>query len=188
MANMTSITEGRRTVAVRPTRRGSTSSRSCCWWPASAPGSGSPVIVASAAGRPSWGRSWDASRRLSPQIAQQWERAVVLRLGNYTGLRGPGLFWIIPGIDRVSSWIDQRIITTSFAAEETLTSDTVPVNVDAVLFWMVLRPREGGAGGPGLQARGELGGADGAPRHHRPDAADRPAPRPRADRGRSSRS
>jgi SPFH domain / Band 7 family len=78
----------------------------------------------------------------SPQIAQQWERAVVLRLGNYTGLRGPGLFWIIPGIDRVSSWIDQRIITTSFAAEETLTSDTVPVNVDAVLFWMVYDPEK----------------------------------------------
>ncbi|MHB1561368.1 MAG: slipin family protein [Isosphaeraceae bacterium] len=73
----------------------------------------------------------------SPQVAQQWERAVVLRLGNYTGLRGPGLFWIIPGIDRVSSWIDQRVVTTSFAAEQTLTSDTVPVNVDAVLFWMV---------------------------------------------------
>jgi regulator of protease activity HflC (stomatin/prohibitin superfamily) len=78
----------------------------------------------------------------SPQVAQQWERAVVLRLGNYTGLRGPGLFWIIPGIDRVSSWIDQRIITTSFAAEETLTSDTVPVNVDAVLFWMVYDPEK----------------------------------------------
>ena len=74
---------------------------------------------------------------LSPKVAQQWERAIVLRLGNYIGLRGPGLFWIIPGIDRVSSWIDQRIITTSFAAEQTLTSDTVPVNVDAVLFWMV---------------------------------------------------
>jgi regulator of protease activity HflC (stomatin/prohibitin superfamily) len=78
----------------------------------------------------------------SPQVAQQWERAVVLQLGNYTGLRGPGLFWIIPGIDRVSSWIDQRIITTSFAAEETLTSDTVPVNVDAVLFWMVYDPEK----------------------------------------------
>jgi regulator of protease activity HflC (stomatin/prohibitin superfamily) len=78
----------------------------------------------------------------SPQIAQQWERAVVLRLGNYIGLRGPGLFWIIPGIDRVTSWIDQRIITTSFAAEETLTSDTVPVNVDAVLFWMVYDPEK----------------------------------------------
>ena len=78
----------------------------------------------------------------SPQIAQQWERAIVLRLGNYTGLRGPGLFWIIPGIDRVSSWIDQRIITTSFAAEQTLTADTVPVNVDAVLFWMVYDPEK----------------------------------------------
>jgi regulator of protease activity HflC (stomatin/prohibitin superfamily) len=78
----------------------------------------------------------------SPQIAQQWERAVVLRLGNYTGLRGPGLFWIIPGVDRVNAWIDQRIITTSFAAEQTLTSDTVPVNVDAVLFWMVYDPEK----------------------------------------------
>jgi regulator of protease activity HflC (stomatin/prohibitin superfamily) len=73
----------------------------------------------------------------SPRIAQQWERAVVLRLGRFTGLRGPGLFWIVPFVDRVSSWIDQRTITTSFAAEQTLTSDTVPVNVDAVLFWMV---------------------------------------------------
>jgi len=74
---------------------------------------------------------------MSPKIAQQWERAVVLRLGRFVGLRGPGLFWIFPFIDRVSSWIDQRTITTSFAAEQTLTSDTVPVNVDAVLFWMV---------------------------------------------------
>ena len=73
----------------------------------------------------------------SPRVAQQWERAVVLRLGRFVGLRGPGLFWIVPLIDRVSSRIDQRTITTSFAAEQTLTSDTVPVNVDAVLFWMV---------------------------------------------------
>ncbi len=73
----------------------------------------------------------------SPKIAQQWERGVVLRLGKYIGLRGPGLFWIVPFVDTVSSWIDQRTITTSFAAEQTLTSDTVPVNVDAVLFWMV---------------------------------------------------
>jgi regulator of protease activity HflC (stomatin/prohibitin superfamily) len=74
---------------------------------------------------------------LSPKIAQQWERAVVLRLGRFVGLKGPGLFWILPFVDTVSSWIDQRTITTSFAAEQTLTSDTVPVNVDAVLFWMV---------------------------------------------------
>jgi SPFH domain/Band 7 family protein len=61
----------------------------------------------------------------------------VLRLGRFVGLHGPGLFWIMPFIDSVSSWIDQRTITTSFAAEQTLTSDTVPVSVDAVLFWMV---------------------------------------------------
>ena len=73
----------------------------------------------------------------APRIAQQWERGVVLRLGKFVGLRGPGLFWIVPFVDTVSSWIDQRTITTSFAAEQTLTSDTVPVNVDAVLFWMV---------------------------------------------------
>jgi regulator of protease activity HflC (stomatin/prohibitin superfamily) len=73
----------------------------------------------------------------SPKVAKQWEKAVVLRLGRFIGLRGPGLFWIVPFIDTVSSWIDQRVITTSFAAEQTLTSDTVPVNVDAVLFWMV---------------------------------------------------
>jgi regulator of protease activity HflC (stomatin/prohibitin superfamily) len=79
---------------------------------------------------------------LSPKIARQWERAVVLRLGRYVGLRGPGLFWIIPFVDSVPAWIDQRVITTSFAAEETLTSDTVPVNVDAVLFWMVYDPEK----------------------------------------------
>jgi regulator of protease activity HflC (stomatin/prohibitin superfamily) len=79
---------------------------------------------------------------LSPKVAQQWERAIVLRLGNYVGMRGPGLFWVIPGIDQVTSWIDQRTITTSFAAEQTLTADTVPVNVDAVLFWMVYDPEK----------------------------------------------
>jgi len=73
----------------------------------------------------------------APRVAQQWERAVVLRLGRYSGLRGPGLFWIVPFIDRVPAWIDQRTVTTTFAAEQTLTLDTVPVNVDAVLFWMV---------------------------------------------------
>lgn len=78
----------------------------------------------------------------SPKIARQWERAVMLRLGRYVGLRGPGLFWIIPFVDTVSAWVDQRVITTSFAAEETLTSDTVPVNVDAVLFWMVYDPEK----------------------------------------------
>ncbi len=78
----------------------------------------------------------------APKVARQWERAVILRLGRYVGLRGPGLFWIIPFVDQVSAWVDQRVITTSFAAEETLTSDTVPVNVDAVLFWMVYDPEK----------------------------------------------
>ena len=61
----------------------------------------------------------------------------MLRLGRFVGLRGPGLFWVVPFVDRVSAWVDQRTVTTSFEAEQTLTSDTVPVNVDAVLFWMV---------------------------------------------------
>jgi regulator of protease activity HflC (stomatin/prohibitin superfamily) len=73
----------------------------------------------------------------APRVAQQWERAVVLRLGRFVGLRGPGLFWVVPFVDRVTCWIDQRTTTTTFAAEQTLTADTVPVNVDAVLFWMV---------------------------------------------------
>ena len=78
----------------------------------------------------------------SPKIAKQWERAVILRLGKYSGLRGPGLFWIVPFLDTISTWVDQRTITTPFAAEQTLTADTVPVNVDAVLFWMVYDPEK----------------------------------------------
>jgi regulator of protease activity HflC (stomatin/prohibitin superfamily) len=79
---------------------------------------------------------------LSPKVAAQWERGVILRLGRYVGYRGPGLFWIIPLVDSVTAWIDQRTITTNFAAEQTLTSDAVPVNVDAVLFWMVYDPEK----------------------------------------------
>jgi regulator of protease activity HflC (stomatin/prohibitin superfamily) len=71
------------------------------------------------------------------QVANQWEKAVVLRLGKLHGLRGPGLFWIIPVIDMVANWIDHRVMVTPFNAEKTLTKDTVPVDVDAVLFWMV---------------------------------------------------
>ncbi len=79
---------------------------------------------------------------LAPRVANQWESAVVLRLGKFVGLKGPGLFWIIPFIDRVVMWIDARVRTTGFAAEKTLTSDTVPVNVDAVLFWTVTDPEK----------------------------------------------
>lgn len=76
----------------------------------------------------------------SINIANQWERAVVLRLGRFHSLRGPGLFFIIPIIDRVALWIDIRVITSTFKAEKTLTKDTVPVDVDAVLFWKVIDP------------------------------------------------
>jgi regulator of protease activity HflC (stomatin/prohibitin superfamily) len=72
------------------------------------------------------------------KIADQWEKAVVLRLGKFQSLKGPGIFFIIPIIDNVAYWIDNRVITTSFTAEKTLTKDTVPVDVDAVLFWRVL--------------------------------------------------
>lgn len=71
------------------------------------------------------------------KIADQWEKAVVLRFGKYRGLLGPGLFWIIPIVDTVPEWIDHRVMVTPFSAEKTLTKDTVPVDVDAVLFWMV---------------------------------------------------
>lgn len=73
----------------------------------------------------------------SIRIAEQWERAVVLRLGKFNGLKGPGPFFIIPVIDSVSMYIDQRIRVSAFKAEQTLTKDTVPVNVDAVVYWTV---------------------------------------------------
>jgi len=78
----------------------------------------------------------------SPKIVSQWERVVLLRLGRYVGLRGPGLFWIVPFVEVPAAYVDQRVITTGFAAEQTLTADTVPVNVDAVLFWMVHDPEK----------------------------------------------
>jgi regulator of protease activity HflC (stomatin/prohibitin superfamily) len=74
---------------------------------------------------------------LSIMIASQWEKAVVLRLGKIHGLKGPGFFWIIPIVDTIANWIDHRILVTPFSAEKTLTKDTVPVDVDAVLFWLV---------------------------------------------------
>ena len=72
------------------------------------------------------------------KVANPWDRAVVLRLGSFHALKGPGVFFIIPIIDTIPYWIDTRVITTSFKAEKTLTKDTVPVDVDAVLFWRVL--------------------------------------------------
>jgi regulator of protease activity HflC (stomatin/prohibitin superfamily) len=71
------------------------------------------------------------------KIANQWEKSVVLRVGKFRGLQGPGLFWIVPIVENVPAWIDHRTIVTPFAAQKTLTRDTVPVDVDAVLFWAV---------------------------------------------------
>ncbi len=107
-------------------------------------------VIAGVAGSRLVGAPWPAIAgivlgsllSLSPKVAAQWERGVILRLGHYIGYRGPGLFWIIPLVDGVTAWIDQRTITTNFAAEQTLTSDAVPVNVDAVLFWMVYDPEK----------------------------------------------
>ncbi|HMS01200.1 MAG TPA: slipin family protein [Anaerolineales bacterium] len=71
------------------------------------------------------------------KVASQWEKAIVLRLGKFKKLAGPGLFWIIPIVDSIPTWIDHRVMVTPFAAQKTLTKDTVPVDVDAVLFWVV---------------------------------------------------
>ena len=103
------------------------------------------IVLTAATGSPTWVAGAvviGVLAALSPRVAQQWERAVVLRLGRFIGLQGPGLFWIVPFIDVVARSIDQRMITTAFAAEQTLTSDTVPVNVDAVLFWVVHDPEK----------------------------------------------
>ena len=76
------------------------------------------------------------------QVADQWDRAVILRLGKFRALKGPGLFFIVPVIDAIPYWIDTRVITTGFKAEKTLTKDTVPVDVDAVLFGKCWTPRK----------------------------------------------
>jgi regulator of protease activity HflC (stomatin/prohibitin superfamily) len=78
----------------------------------------------------------------SIQIADQWNKAVVLRFGKFRVLEGPGLFFIVPLIDTIPYWIDTRVLTSSFKAEKTLTKDTVPVDVDAVLFWKIVDPKK----------------------------------------------
>ena len=78
---------------------------------------------------------------LTIRVARQWQKAVVLRMGEYLDLKGPGVFWVIPFVDTIPYWVDLRTITTPFTAEETLTKDSVPVDVDAVLFWRVVDPK-----------------------------------------------
>ena len=106
---------------------------------------GTSLVLTTMSASPVWvaiGVPLGVMAAMAPRVARQWERAVVLRLGRFVGLRGPGLFWVLPFVDAVTRTIDQRMITTGFAAEQTLTSDTVPVNVDAVLFWLVHDPEK----------------------------------------------
>lgn len=84
--------------------------------------------------------AWAASSSI--KIASEWERAVILRLGNFAGFKGPGAFFILPFIDTIPYWIDLRTNTSSFKAEQTLTMDNVPVDVDAILFWRVIDPKK----------------------------------------------
>jgi regulator of protease activity HflC (stomatin/prohibitin superfamily) len=76
------------------------------------------------------------------RVADQWSKAVVLRLGKFRSLEGPGLFMIIPIVESIPYWLDTRVLTSSFKAEKTLTKDTVPVDVDAVLFWKIIDPKK----------------------------------------------
>ena len=96
------------------------------------------------------------------QVADQWNKAVILRLGKFRSLQGPGLFFIIPVIDTIPYWIDIRVITSSFKAEKTLTKDTVPVDVDAVLFWKVVDPKKAALDVADYQERDKLGLANGS--------------------------
>jgi regulator of protease activity HflC (stomatin/prohibitin superfamily) len=76
------------------------------------------------------------------KVVQQWEKVAVLRLGKYVGLRGPGLFHIVPIVETLSPYVDQRVRVANVSAESTLTRDTVPVNVDAIVFWLVWNPEK----------------------------------------------
>lgn len=98
------------------------------------------VLVGYALDRPVWGGIILIAGLIvaaSPRVVQEWERGVMLRLGRFKCVLEPGVFWLVPGIDQVPATVDMRIRSTSFSAEKTLTHDTVPVDVDAVLFWVV---------------------------------------------------
>jgi regulator of protease activity HflC (stomatin/prohibitin superfamily) len=113
-------------------------------------GAGAGLAFAIYAASASWQSLWLAAVALAvawivaaaTKVAAQWEKAVILRLGRFRALEGPGLFFIVPVVDTITSWIDTRVITSTFKAEKTLTRDTVPVDVDAVLFWKVVDPRK----------------------------------------------
>ena len=102
-------------------------------------------VIAGAIGTAIWGRPWPALAGtlvgiyclFAIKVAPQWERVALLRFGKYKGLRGPGIFTIIPMVDTLSRYVDQRVRVTKVTAETALTRDTVPVNVDAIVFWVI---------------------------------------------------
>ena len=104
----------------------------------------------------------------SVHVCLEWERAVIMRLGRFNRLAGPGIFFSIPLIEFSTLRVDQRTTATPFGAEEALTSDLVPLDVDAVLFWMISDPQEGLHRGGGLPLRRGADCPDGAARRHRP--------------------
>ena len=104
----------------------------------------------------------------SVHIVMEWERAVVMRFGRFNRVAGPGIVFTWPVIEFYTVRIDQRVAATYFGAEETLTSDLVPVNVDAVVFWMVFSPKKAACGGGGLRERRGVDGPGHAAGGHRP--------------------
>ena len=90
------------------------------------------------------------------KVAQQWEKAIVLRFGKLHAIRGPGMFLIVPVLDEVTEWIDQRVQTTEFNAEQALTKDAVPANIDAILFWQVHDAQRDEVGASGDDEHGEV--------------------------------
>jgi regulator of protease activity HflC (stomatin/prohibitin superfamily) len=105
---------------------------------------GATIMAVNGVGGDFWPAAWTIFWMLvgcillfSLKVASPWEKAVILRLGKFQRLAGPGTFWLIPIMDTLANWIDQRVMVTPFSAEKTLTKDTVPVDVDAVLFWVI---------------------------------------------------
>ena len=186
MASVTSQHRGRRVVAVRPTRRGSTSSPcSCCW---------SACVAGGAARRL---RSEPAAGAIVVGVVARADRGAVAAGRQAVGAGGRPAAGPVHGPARAGAVLDHPVHRPGLVVDRPADHHhQLRRRGDAHLRHGAgerrrrplldgLRPREGRARGPGLQARGELGGADGAPRHHRPHAADRPAPGPRADRGRA---
>ena len=121
------------------------------------------------------------------KMARQWERAIVLRAGRFRGVNGPGLFVIVPILDTVAAVIDTRLRTTQFVAEQTLTKDTVPVDVDAIIFWIVMDAQRAALEVVNYGEADRLGGANLAARNDRRQRTCDAAIEPQGDGRRAAR-